>query len=230
MKHQAGYLGIGAKRVLPKRVAALAVLPGAAADYISTPDSAAVDIVGDIDLRMRLSMTDWTPAAISYLLTKFTTGGQISYLLSVTAAGALQLEWSTDGSAVSTATSTVATSVADGAVKWVRCAVDVDDGGVYKVYFYLSDDGVNWTQLGATVTGGATTSFFSSTSNINISGYGDGLTNPFAGRCYRAEIRSGIDGAAVAVFDAADAKPGDRVVRSKSTGELWTLNGTTVLL
>jgi hypothetical protein len=34
----------------------------------------------------------------------------------------------------------------------------------------------------------------------------------------------------LASFNAADAQPGARIVRSKRTGELWTLNGTAVLL
>jgi hypothetical protein len=230
MLRQQGFLGCGPRRVLNPPKAKQLILPGTTTGYVSTPDSTAADITGDLDIRLWMMATDWTPASIQYLLTKFETAGQISYLLSLTAAGALQLEWSTDGAAVTTATSTVATSIADGAFKWVRCAVDVDDGGVYKVYFYLSDDGVTWTQLGSTVTGGATTSFFSSTSNVTISGYGNGANNPLNGAVKYAEILNGIDGTRALVFDVKDAKPGDRIVRSSRTGELWTLNGGTVLL
>jgi hypothetical protein len=43
------------------------LLPGASGDYVSTPDAAALDITGDLDLRVRVAMDDWTPAAESIL-------------------------------------------------------------------------------------------------------------------------------------------------------------------
>ena len=98
----------------------------------STPDAASLDIVGDIDIRARVAANDWTPAAASYLVAKYTTtADQRSYALSLSTAGELVLQWTTDGTAgtLLTKTSTAnLSSLAAGALKWVRATLDVNNG------------------------------------------------------------------------------------------------------
>jgi hypothetical protein len=54
-------------------------LPGVVSNYASAPDSAALDIVGDIDLRVKVALDDWTPAAQTALVAKdVVTGSQRS--------------------------------------------------------------------------------------------------------------------------------------------------------
>jgi len=36
-------------------------LPGTNGNYVSTPDAAPLDITGDIDIRVRISLDDWMP-------------------------------------------------------------------------------------------------------------------------------------------------------------------------
>ena len=59
-------------------------LPGTSGSYASTPDSPAVSVTGDLDLRVRVSMNDWTPDSSQTLIAKQTllvpnTGAQASY-------------------------------------------------------------------------------------------------------------------------------------------------------
>lgn len=172
-------------------------LPGVANNSLSAPDSAALDITGDIDLRCELAADDWTPAATSGLLGKW-DGGTTSYLLWVNTAGTLSLFWVDSGGTTRSATSTVATGFTDGARKWVRGTLDVDNGAAGRdIKFFTSDDGVTWTQLGTTVTQAGTTSIRAGTALMKV---GEVSGTRMAGKFYRAQVLNGIDG--TIVFDA----------------------------
>jgi len=200
-------------------------LPGIAGNYGSTPDSTALDITGDIDVRVKLAAMDWTPAADAYLINKngLTTAG--GYYLRLLTTGVLQLGWSTGAAAV-TADSTVPTGVTDGAMKWVRATLDINNGaGGYDVKFYTSDDGVAWAQLGSTVTGGAPTSIGNSSSQLAVGMSFDASTGPFTGNVYYADVRSGLDGFVVAKFDPSEGLTDGTSIASGS-GETWTIHAS----
>lgn len=172
-------------------------LPGANGNYLSVPDSSALDITGDLDLRVRCALDDWTPAAIQILIGKREVN-QIAYQMAIDTTGNVRLLWSTDGSTGILATSTAATGVADGAVKWVRATLDVNNGASgYSVQFFLSDNGTSWTQLGTTVTVAGVTSVFASTANLNVGARNSGGAEPAAGKFYRAQVLNGIGGTVV---------------------------------
>ncbi|WP_406418054.1 hypothetical protein [Streptomyces sp. NBC_01614] len=199
-------------------------LPGASGDYASTPDAAALDITGDIDLRVRVALNDWTPAAESTLIAKYTaTGNQRSYALAVTTAGALIFRWSEDGTAEKTETSSANLGgLAAGATTWVRATLDADVGGTdANVTFYTSDDGVTWTQLGAVQPVGATTSIFVSTAVLELGGQTLGTVNRLAGKIFRAQVLNSIGGTSVAAPIASAAT--DTV--TDATPRTWTVNG-----
>ncbi len=201
-------------------------LPGTSGNYASTPDAAGLDIVGDIDIRARVAAADWSPAAESYIVAKWTTtGNQRSYALTLDTTGALILRWSADGTAVLSASSTANLSaLAANATKWIRATLDVNDGGGNRVItFYTSDDGTTWTQLGATVTTAGTTSIFASTAVLELGSHTGGTAGLFAGKLFRAEVRSGIGGTAVAAPIATTASITD------ATPLTWTVNGTAYL-
>jgi len=142
---------------------------------MTTPDAAALDVTGDIDLRARVALTDWTPATANSLISKYvTTGNQRSYRLNVATDGTLQLTWSASGTAASGAVgSSVATGLADGATKWVRATLDVDNGASGNTTrFYLSDDGVNWTQLGSAIVNAGVTSIYAGTATLELGASG----------------------------------------------------------
>lgn len=208
-------------------------LPGTSGNYASTPDSAAVSITGDIDIRVRVAMDDWTPAAESGLLGKWTTAGnQRSYEMTIKTGGQIGLRSSVDGIASTIDTqSASAVGATDGSTKWVRITLDVDNGAAGKsATFYTSDDGSTWTQLGGTVTSAGTTSIFDSTAPVEIGGIVGGTIRSLAGNVYYAEVRNGINGPVVAKFDPntvpqqATRTPNAWV--ADTTGETWTVNGS----
>lgn len=205
------------------------VLSGSANAWASTPDVTALDVTGDLDIRLRMAATDWTPAAVSVLMQKLnplsgTAGG---YELGLNAAGTIYLKWS-DGAAFKTRTSTVATGIANGAVKWIRATLDVDNGAAgHDVRFYLSDDGVTWAQLGTTVTTAGTTSIGNSSVLLALGAdiFGN---NRLTGDVYRLEVRDGIDGTRVADFDADHLSSGQTTIIDDA-GRVWTLQAATAV-
>ncbi len=179
---------------------AVGTLNGVSGNYFYCADLAAQRVTGDLDVTLYCAMDDWTPAASGTLIAKSGLGGNRGWYLQVNTAGNLVLNWSNDGTAVITKTSTVATGVTDGAWKWVRATLDVDNGASGNdVKFYTSDDGATWTQLGATVTTAGVTSIFASTNVLEVGTRQGGLTDPWAGQWKRGYVKSGIGALATIV-------------------------------
>lgn len=199
-------------------------LPGVTGNYASTPDSAANSVTGDTDIRVKVACDDWTPNSNNYLWTKSVGAPQLSYLFYVSTTGLLSFYWSEDGSTPKgNKQSTVATGLVNGALKWVRVTVDIDNGAVgHTITFYLSDDGDDWTVLGVPVVTAGVTSIFDSTTTIEIGSQAGGVS-PMAAKVYYAELRNGIDGMVVASFNIPDEAVGETSFTS-STGEVWTIN------
>jgi hypothetical protein len=172
-------------------------LPGIASNYASAPDSAALDITGDIDLRVKVALDDWTPAANTTLIAKYTTtGNQRSYRIYIGTAGQIVLQISTDGATPITLTNNTATGVSDGSTKWIR-ATRVASTGLCQ--FFTSDDGTTWTQLGSDVSG-TSGNLFSGTAVMEVGSSTAGASEPARGKFFRAQVLNGING--TVVFDA----------------------------
>ncbi len=163
-------------------------LPGVAANYASTPDSAALSITGDITIDVKVAPTAWIPTPAGVFLSKLGAAGNYSYDFFLDATGNLVFRTSADGTALLSNTSTVATGLTNGAVKWARVSLDVNDGGGNRVCrFYLSDDGTTWTQLGATVTTAGVAACFDGTAPLEI-GTNQGGLAPLGGKFYNAKV------------------------------------------
>jgi hypothetical protein len=183
-------------------------------DSVSTPDSSAASIEGDIDIRAKVLMGSWDNGAASTFANKLTTGGQYAYKFLITSVGdgsKLQLQISPDGTAIVTATSTVAPSFTNGTIGWVR--VTWSDSAD-EANFYTSTDGATWTQLGATVAC-VSAGIFDGTGSLSI-----GILYT---RIYLLEIYNGIAGTLAVSMDAGDWVSGTTLT-STATGEVWTLN------
>ncbi len=198
-------------------------LPGVGGNYASTPDSSTQDITGDIDIRVKAAVADWTPAATVTLAAKFiNSGNQRSYSFRLNTNGTLNFLISTTGADFPNNSSSVATGFSDGSAHWVR-VTRVQTTGVTT--FYTSEDGVTWTQLGSTVVINAGDAIFSSTAEVYIGAVNaGGVTDVYTGKIYRAQIYNGIAGTLAADFDAR--RFGSADTATMTTGEVWTINKT----
>lgn len=201
-------------------------LPGTTGNYLSTPDSAALSITGDIDIRVRVALDDWTPSAVQYIVGKLDAGIR-AYGFAVLTTGILRFQFSQDGSANITADASVAPTVADGAPLWVRVTRRSSDG---RVQFFTASGALtnptagDFTQLGTDIssTSGA---IFDSTCQVYLGAHAAGSLA--AGKLYRAQIRNGLDGTLVFDADLTSKTCGARTfTESSSNGATVTVNGS----
>lgn len=194
--------------------------------YLQTPDIAALDIVGDIDVRFDADLTSWRDTM--NFVTKWTnTGNQRSYAFT-THAGFLTWRWSTLGSDTLLIDSTVPLPQAQGRIA-VRVTHKVNNGaGGNTVTFYYSTTGITgtWVQLGDPVVTAGTTSIFSSSSPAHILQAPDAFNGSVIhGRVYAAQILNGIAGTVVANPDFTVQTNGATSF-ADSTGKTWTVNAS----
>jgi hypothetical protein len=196
-------------------------LPGSGSNRVSTPDSAANSIPGDIDLRIKVAPVDWTPSGAQALMAKVNASGVISWQWYLDTNGTLNFTV-VSGSA-GPAASTVATGFTDGTAHWLRVTRRRSDG---RTQHFTSTDGTAWTQLGANVTVFAGISIDDTNAPITIGARDDGGM-AFAGAVYYAQLRDGIDGTVVHTFDATVVgRLGTRNPSTVTAGGPWTISGT----
>ena len=204
----------------------VALLTGTAGDYFSTPDSVAASITGDIDIRVRVAMDDWTPSTNSIVAAK-DQNGQRSWRLSIATDGKLQFLWFEGTVLKGNGKSSVATSFTNGVVQWIRVTLDVLTGD-YKYWTasgaILNPTASDFTQLGSTLSISAATSIDDTASDIEVGSAFAGSSLPLAGKPYRAEILNGIDGTLAVDFDPPKATVNTATFVT-DTGETWTANG-----
>jgi len=203
-------------------------LPGIPGSYASTPDNAALDIVGDIDLRTDLTLSDWSPGVFETVVSKWNQEGtnQRSYALQVSDTGGLQFVWSSDGISALAASSTTTVPVVNGGRLAIRATLDVDNGAAGRtITFYTAStiDGT-WVQLGAPVVQGGVTSIFAGTAALEIGTHSNGTLTPTQGIIHAVEVRNGIAGSAVANPDFRLQAAGTTTF-TDAAGRVWTLHG-----
>jgi len=171
---------------------------GVTGNFASTPHSSALDITGDIDIRVRVALDNWTPAVAITLVSKGYGACWYVFLGTTT----LGLGVSLSGGTVFP-TVTWSSRPANGTAIWLRVTRVASTGGITFLSAADSADvPASWTTLG-TVT--STAGNFVSDSSKYV-GIGAAVSNPsasfehVAGKFYRAQILSGIDG--TVVFDA----------------------------
>lgn len=193
--------------------------------YVSTPDAAALDLTGDLELIFDAHFDTWRGYAVE-LVGKWTeTGNQRSYLLTLETTGKVKIYWSADGTATLGAFSNVL-PITTGRLA-VRAALDVNNGaGGATVTFYTGPSAAGpWTVL-STSTQTPTTSVFAGTSplyvgDIPATGF---YTKVIHGRVFAAKVISGLAGTAVANPDFTAQAEGATSF-ADSTGKTWTLSG-----
>lgn len=204
-------------------------LPGSGTNYASTPDSAAVSITSDWDIRVKVSMDDWSAAGVFVAKWGASAADQsYRFYMSPNVAGRLHCSVC-DGSNVRSAVSTVGPGFTNGTAHWVRATWTNSDDN-FRYYTCPLEDGSTWVQLGTAATGGNISAIWDNSTAVRLGATGAG-GDPLAGNLYYAEIRNGIGGTVVASFDAtAVTKLGTRnpttVPVGGTAGGNWTINGS----
>lgn len=204
-------------------------LPGGT-NRVTTPDASALDIVGDIDIRIEAALTSWRPDTDTELAGKWTGTGTLRSWLMTIIDGKLRLFWSPDGTASLSALSTAQVGPPMSGRLAVRVTLDVDNGaGGRTVTFYTAPTLAGpWTMLGTPRVIAGTTSIFASAAPVDLGSVGSvGFPDP-TGRYYKAEIRNGIGGAIVANPDFTVQTPGATSF-TDGAGRVWsTAGGATI--
>ncbi|MER8219687.1 hypothetical protein ABTZ58_03635 [Streptomyces sp. NPDC094143] len=194
----------------------------------STPDVAALDITGDIDVRVDLTLLNWLQplpgtTGIFDLFAKYSGSGR-SWLLG-TLNDTVLFRWSQDGTNILNAQSVPLPIPASGRLA-LRATLDVDNGaGGRTITFYTAPTMAGpWTQLGSPVVQAGTTSIANTTAPLKVGDATDFVYTEALGRVHKAEVRNGINGPLVAAPDFTAQAPG---VTSfvDSAGRTWTVNG-----
>ena len=205
-------------------------LPGASGDYASTPDNAALDITGDIELRALAAADDWSLAADQTLIGKFSTG-QLSYRLGVNA-GEPFFQASANGTSFFTYFAGRELPVEAGEQVAIRVIYDASDGAgnsVARFYYGPSIDGP-WTLLG-TDTVIATVTIFSGTAVLEVGSRNAGTADRFTGSIAAAMVISDPFGTPVEVANPDFAAEADSTASfSDDAGRTWTVNGNAEIL
>lgn len=201
-------------------------LDGADGSTVSTPDVAALDITGDIDVRAEIS-PNWYGYERQMIIGKWDAANeQRSWMIEIFD-GLMYFRHSNDGTSPNTRFyfSTLPTLPERAAV---RATLDSDNGAggtTCKLYWAPSLDGP-WTQFGD-VTVAGTRGILAGSAPLRV-----GLTDatitrtrlPMNGRGYRYEVRNGINGTVVASPDFR-AAPDRATSLTDAQGRVWTVAG-----
>jgi hypothetical protein len=186
---------------------------------VRTPDSAALSITGDLDVRIDLEQDDWAGVG---LCGKWGAAGQRSWQLVINTDHTLSLYWSADGTAELSATSTAAATIANGDRIALRATIDVVNGANKTVTFYTAPtiDG-SFSQLGSAVTTAGNTSIFDSTAAVQLGELENGAFFGPVGRVYAFQLYEGIAGTLRADVDHVGVDPTEGF-HVDLTGNVWT--------
>ena len=198
-------------------------VPASLGNHVSTPDAAALDLAGDVEMVARVAADDYSSGAEQRIISKRETAVRGNYEMYLSATGNLQFG---TNPAASEGTSTVALPYGNGVACWLKITRTSSTG---VVRFYHAADQVSeptsWTQLGTDVaaTSGALNVL---TDQLWVGAIGTAFT-PFGGKIYRAIVRNGIDGTVVADFNPNLYSTGSTF--TSTDGRVYTLNGTAAI-
>jgi hypothetical protein len=199
-------------------------------DNVTTPDSSALHLTGDLDIRADLTLDNW--AQYQTIAQRWRNGGTASsWIFYLGTSGQLRFAWSLTGKDVNFGTDYQVFSCSQNIAAApktelaVRVTLSVSTG---QVVFYTAPTIAGpWTQLGATTGTGAATTLFAGTEPLMLGETGQARTlntSIMAGRINTFQLLSGIGGTAVAnpVFTSQAL---GTTSFTDAAGRTWTLNG-----
>lgn len=228
---------------VPRTAPSLLIIDRDDGSRAQTTDKAALDITGDMEIRVDFEPRRWARWASGQqrpmiLAAKYADPGQRSWYIRFGEAGVggslgpLAFVWSTDGSAAQFVDCTA--KLPDSGRISLKITMDVNNGaGGYDLKFFTSTTGIDgtYTQLGSTITGLATTSFFASTANLELGTRNGGTVKNvsdrwnFIGRIHAFRLYNGIAGTLVAHADFSAQDVGDTSF-ADGLGNTWTVHDT----
>lgn len=200
-------------------------LPGGRSGRAATPATSALDITGDLDVRIDATLPSWAPSDFWELAGRWNvTSAQRSWRL-LLGGGRVWLSWSPDSSSLLQVGSAADLLPVRSGRMAVRVVLDVNNGsGGRTITFYWAPTIAGpWTQFDQVVESG-TTSIAASTAPLyigDISGLG---YDSAIGKVHAFELRDGIGGTVVADPDFAAQTPGVASF-ADSAGRTWTIQG-----
>jgi hypothetical protein len=199
-------------------------VPEVSGSGASTPDAAAIDITGDLDVRVDATLR-WDDEDGGLVGKYVETGNQRSWILWLNGDRTLTLFWSTTGGNLLSATSTAPVPLAVGRLA-VRATLDVNNGAAGRtIAFYTAATMAgSWAQLGAQVVQAGTTSIFNSTAPLTVAS----VYGLVAGRYWKVEVRNGIGGTVAANPDFTAQAEGASGF-TDAAGRAWTVAGDAAL-
>jgi hypothetical protein len=204
---------------------------GASGSYLSVPDSAALDITGDIDMRVLVEPVSWSSGGVQILASKATTAGgsEGGYGLQLGSTGIPNFVWVDNSN--TTRQAAASTSVSASAPLWVRATLDVDDGaGGHAVnVFQRSVLTPTWTLVGLanrTAASVTTTQIKANNRQVGLGSTTFGTGNLLTGRIFAAQILNGINGTVVFDWDLTRDGLASASTSVALTGQTVTFNGT----
>jgi hypothetical protein len=204
-------------------------LTGNSGSYLSTPDVAALDLTGDMEIAADITTT-WGGVQQGIAGKWLFAGDQRSYLFAIETTGRLRFWHSPNGADDTTFISTVAVPITSGRLR-VRVTFDVDNGaGGRTATFYTGPSMLGpWAQLGMPVTASGTAATFSGSAPVEIGSWNGGANGRLTGQVHAVQIRSSIGGTLVANPSMQGQTPGAGSFVD-STGKTWTVNGDAALI
>ena len=174
------------------------VMPGSGINYASAPDIAAYTPSGDIDIKVRVSLADWTPVASTTIVSKrANTTADFGWQFNMTSAGVFYFQWGTSSTTATAEAATTANTLSDGVMYWVRVTKDFSTGSL--AFYYAADQSSvpsSWTQIGSTVAG-VTGTCYNDSNRIQVGSYYTNL-EPASGTFSRVVVVND----STTVFDA----------------------------
>jgi len=173
--------------------------PGIANNSATATAIGAYDITGDLEVELDIAFTTLTPSSNVYAFGRGNADPNRAWVFTLTSTGQLNLRWYPTGSVASvisiTSTATLGSVgiVANQRIV-IKVTLDVNNGagGNDVRFWYSTNNGVTFTQLGSTVTTAGITSMVPVTAGLtfNLSAGGTELD----ARVFRGTLRNGIGG------------------------------------
>jgi hypothetical protein len=208
---------------------------------VSTPDAAALDVLGDIDIRVDVAPNSWDSPQM--LALRWGAGGHFHWALALHQDGQLVFWWSPTGLDANKrwAISSAAVPAHTGERLAVRVTLDVDNGsgGCTATFSYAKTlETEAWTLIGdpVTPTGSGTTSLFNATgalylgdNQLSLTPDGTSGIDRLRGKAHGLRVYDGIDGTLKVDVDTARDADVAGTGFTDATGRVWSVTGTASL-